>query len=258
MNGKTPDITSEELHAYVDGQLDERRMEIVARHLREHPDDAEMVAAWQQQNKQLKALYDPVFHEPLPFRPALDDLVALNQHRVANWQGVAASLATLIVGLLIGWFAHGLPDGRTASAIKQLADEAMNAHSIYTTEIRHPVEVKSGKQKHLIGWLSKRLGTRLVAPEITAYGFEFIGGRLLPASQGAAAQFMYENNTGHRLTLYITRNRSHQTTAFRFRNAGNYNAFYWLDEKISCAIVGELPRNLLKVVAKDIYLQLDG
>jgi hypothetical protein len=38
-----------------------------------------------------------------------------------------------------------------------------------------------GQEAHLIQWLSKRLGRQLIAPDLTAGGFQLMGGRLLPA-----------------------------------------------------------------------------
>ena len=45
-------------------------------------------------------------------------------------------------------------------------------------------------------WLSKRLGRPLVVPDLAAVGFRLMGGRLLPAEDGPAAQFMYETGKG--------------------------------------------------------------
>jgi anti-sigma factor RsiW len=51
--------------------------------------------------------------------------------------------------------------------------------------------------------LSKRLGRQLVVPDLAVAGFRLMGGRLLPAEDGPAAQFMYENANRDRLTLYL-------------------------------------------------------
>jgi len=52
--------------------------------------------------------------------------------------------------------------------------------------------------------LSKRLNRTLTIPSLHEYGFELVGGRLLPGEDGPAAQFMYQNANGERLTLYMT------------------------------------------------------
>ena len=64
-----------------------------------------------------------------------------------------------------------------------LAEEAIAAHTIYAAEQRHAVEVGAGDKDHLLGWLSKRIGLTLIAPDLAAEGFELVGGRLLPAGR---------------------------------------------------------------------------
>ena len=77
------------------------------------------------------------------------------------------------------------------------------------------MEVDAGQEAHLMQWLSKRLGRQLVTPDLSGAGFRLMGGRLLPAEDGPAAQFMYENGTGERLTLYL-RSGIGDETAFRY------------------------------------------
>ena len=63
------------------------------------------------------------------------------------------------------------------------------------------VEVGADQKDHLVGWLSKRVGVTLTAPDLESQGFRLIGGRLLPAgTTGMAAQFMYEDATGRRVS----------------------------------------------------------
>ena len=81
-------------------------------------------------------------------------------------------------------------------------DDAIAAHRTFSVETRHPVEVGANEEAHLVQWLSKRLGHRLIVPDLGALGFRLIGGRLLPADSGPAAWFMYEDGKGTRLSCY--------------------------------------------------------
>src|SRR5690606_31282913 len=79
--------------------------------------------------------------------------------------------------------------------------------TVYVAESLHAVEVTGGDSEHLSTWLSNRLETGLAMPDLSTEGFTFLGGRLLPAPEiagGRAAQLMYEDAAGERLTLYIT------------------------------------------------------
>ena len=103
-------------------------------------------------------------------------------------------------------------------------------------------------------WLSKRLGRQLVTPDLSGAGFRLMGGRLLPAEDGAAAQFMYENGTGERLTLYL-RSGIGDETAFRYHEEGGIGAFYWSDEGFCYAIAARADRGPLLRIAEIVYQQ---
>jgi anti-sigma factor RsiW len=103
-------------------------------------------------------------------------------------------------------------------------------------------------------WLSKRLGRQLVTPDLSGAGFRLMGGRLLPAEDGPAAQFMYENGTGERLTLYL-RSGIGDETAFRYHEKGGIGAFYWSDEGFGYAIAARADRDPLLRIAEIVYQQ---
>ncbi len=155
-----------------------------------------------------------------------------------------------------GWTAneylHPLPDRDLA-----LARGAVLAHRTYEAEVRHAVEVPANEEKHLVAWLSKRLEAPVRAPDLAARGFQLVGGRMLPAVSGPAAQFMYENEGGDRLTLYVERNRAGQDTAFRFVAEDEVSAFYWKDGPLAYALIGRAGREQLLGLARVTYGQIN-
>ena len=78
---------------------------------------------------------------------------------------------------------------------------------------------------HLVGWLSTRLGAEVRAPQLENLGFLLMGGRLLPGDTGPGAQLMYQDSSGQRLTLYLSRDRQDKGTAFRFAAEGDLSVF---------------------------------
>jgi anti-sigma factor RsiW len=58
----------------------------------------------------------------------------------------------------------------TSSASAVLAssvfDDAIAAHRTFSVETRHPVEVGANEEAHLVQWLSKGLGHRLIVPDL--------------------------------------------------------------------------------------------
>src|SRR5690606_15698561 len=134
---------------------------------------------------------------------------------------------------------------------------AMEAHRIYSREVAHPVEVWAGEKDHLKTWLSKRLDRSLPVPDLEAAGLALVGGRLLPSANGPAAQLMYEDDAGHRVTLYIIPADEGQESSFQFVRRDRLEAFFWTAEALSCALVGELPRERLHEIATLAYKQSD-
>ena len=107
-------------------------------------------------------------------------------------------------------------------------------------------------EAHLVKWLSKRLGTPIRPPDLSPDGFRLIGGRLLPGETSPAALLMYEDVLGRRLALYVTR-REGGETELAFAEEPGRRAFWWIEEGLGCALVGDLPRDALRRLAISAY-----
>lgn len=258
----TQAISEAQLHALADGVLPEDQRAAIDAHLRAHPEDAARVDAWREQNQQLRALFDPVLEETFP--PALLQAAAppaANQAWYSHAMQAAAAIVLVFAGGMGGWLLRG--DGgdmRVASASPlTLARSAAIAHAVYTPEVRHPVEVGVEQEAHLVQWLSKRLGSTLRPPVLSPLGYHLIGGRLLPGDgDGPVAQFMYEEGTGKRLTLYVAKERAgKQETAFRYTQEKDVSVFYWIDGQLGYALSASLPKQALGKIADAVYTQLE-
>lgn len=241
-------VSDDELHAYADGALAGARAAEVEAWLAANPEAAERVRAWRDQNRALRALFDPVLDEPVPAR--LAGTLARRNARLPA--AAAAAVAWLAVGGLIG---YALNDWLTpAAAPALLAERAAIAHVVYAAEVQHPVEVTAEHEQHLVKWLSKRLGKELRTPDFTGFGYQLVGGRLLPGDKGPAAQFMYQNNAGARLTLYVSvPGKDAAPTAFRYEKEDGTHVLYWVDRDLGFALVGDAGRAQLMDIASVAY-----
>jgi anti-sigma factor RsiW len=240
----------DDLHAWVDGQLDDARRPGIEAHLAQHPEDAERARLFRDINAGLHALYDPVLEEPVPAR--LFERPRAARARAALF-GKAAGLVAL--GVAVGWFGRDLVPAPQAQLLT-LPRQAAIAHAVYAPEVRHPVEVGANEQDHLVRWLSKRLGTELKCPKLAAYGFELVGGRLLSGPAGPVAHFMFQDPKGARLTLYVSARSDSRETAFRFSQEDRVSVFYWIDGRFGYALSGEIGREQLLNIANAVYQQL--
>jgi len=240
--------SDEELHAYADGALGGARAAEVEAWLAANPEAAERVQAWRAQNRGLHALFDPVLDEPVP--ATLADALARRPARLPR--AVAAAVAWFAVGGIIGYALNGWLTPPVAPEL--FAERAAIAHVVYAAEVQHPVEVTAEHEQHLVKWLSKRLGKELRTPDFTGFGYQLVGGRLLPGDKGPAAQFMYQNNQGARLTLYLSLpGKGAQPTAFRYEKEDGTHVLYWVDRDLGFALVGDADRAQLMDIASAAY-----
>jgi anti-sigma factor RsiW len=137
-----------------------------------------------------------------------------------------------------------------------LNDEALSAHRLYITEVRHPIEVQAGEQ-HLLPWLSRRVGAALRAPDLGSYSLKLLGGRLLPGPIGPAALFMYESPGGERYTFYCTRSPA-PPSALRYRATDAVAAVQWVESDMGFVMSGPANRERLLQIAQSVYEQLES
>jgi anti-sigma factor RsiW len=255
-------VSESELHAYLDGELaPDERAEVEAM-LAATPAEAELLRDFRELNAALAERYGGLLEAPVPGRMR-QALARIPESSRARRPGFARRAAPLAAAILIaalagaaGYFARGLTiDARRPEAA--FVASAIGAHSVYVPEVRHPVEVGAAEEAHLVQWLTKRIGADVRAPALAPLGWKLVGGRLLPDRGLPAAQFMYEDATGRRLTLYLRKEPGVENTAFRFAERDGFGAFYWVDRPLAYAIAGRLSREELTGIATAVYGQLE-
>ena len=253
---ETHSVPEADLHAYADGLLGEEDSRRVEAHLAENPQTARLVADWQAQNDGLRN----AFAAYAAARPSDRELVRSHPETSADTSRVAMAAAAALVFILGGLAGHFGPQvlqkPQMQTAMEALPHEARNAYLIYASEVRHPVEVFADQEAHLATWLGKRLAIDdMKVPNLQALGFRLVGGRLLPVADKPGAMFMYENETGQRITVLVGRNEDNRETSFRFASSGGVETFYWIDGALGYAVTGDISRSLLQEIAEECYRQ---
>jgi anti-sigma factor RsiW len=245
-------VTTDELHAYIDGEIPADRRAAVEAWLASHPEDAARVAVWRAQADAIRARYGGVAVEPAPARLDIDQL-ARPRH---IWPTAAATAAVaFLAGTVAGWVAHSASTGGP-SPLEILHAEALSAHRLYIAEVRHPIEVRAGEQ-HLVPWLSRRVGTALRAPDLESFSLKLLGGRLLPGPIGPAALFMYESPDGERYTFYCSKSHGPRT-ALRYHAVESVAAVQWVESEIAFVMSGPANRERLLKIAQTAYEQMES
>ncbi|MFZ4481183.1 MAG: anti-sigma factor family protein [Rhodoferax sp.] len=267
-------LTEDEIHALVDAQVSPRELAVLQERLARDPAAQAKVVLWQRQRSALKDLHRLVLEEPVPVPLKTAALQSsASQHQINRWWRWGGIAAGVMMTFGTGWFSHSFwqqeRQGQAvtdslakARSVREFARQASFAHSVYSPEVRHPVEVAATEQEHLVQWLSKRVGKPLKVPNLTAQGYELVGGRLLPGEGGARAQFMFQSDGGSRITLYLgaidktAKATTASETGFNFSSDGPIPSFYWVEQGFGYALAGQVSREVLMKLAEAVYRQL--
>lgn len=259
MSEKKFKFTDELIQSYVDDELDTETRFIFEKNLKDNPEVKDQVDTYIAYNEDLRKVFNPVLEESIP-----EELLAtVYPEKRQNYFAQSAVLVmTLGLGLLAGWF--GNENLRSMEQLVQtntgtLVTDAFAYHAVYTPEVLHPVEVTVDNKEHLFKWLSKRLSKPISAPSLEPMGYKLLGGRLLQTGEKPAAQFMYEDSLGQRLTLFARqRTETEAMSSFRYAKQGDQNGFYWMDENLSFILIGGVSKPELSKVAHSVYKSLNA
>ena len=281
-------VTEAELHAFVDGQLPAERQREIEAYLADRPDEAQRVEAYRAQKRELHALFDPVLDEAAAAAPAGAAGAAAQRRGTCSawppgwrspWSAAPPAGGCAAAGLTPGSDAARMAAVAPAPGAPTWCLPAV-LRSVPPSRTRStaptcagPVEVDAAHEDQLVAWLSKRMGAPMKPPHLQALGYTLEGGRLLPGGQGPVAQFMYRDEPGSKLTLYVSNDIAdvgsaaaagreaseageERDTAFRFAQEGAVNVFYWVDGPFGYALSSDADRSVLARVSAEVYQQL--
>lgn len=215
-----------DIHAYVDGRLDEVSYKRMQAWMRSHPDRAKIICDWQRDAQELQAAYVDLPMET----PALVGLHAPRPHRSWRTVAIAASLFLAVnAGGIAGWQLHGLPQAEPAP----MAD-AVQAYRLFVLDRGAPLDVVQTAAGTVQTWMNQYLPGAAPLPDLSASGFHVVGARLLANTGGPAAMIVYRNRAGQSISFYarlpdpgarpIPRGTRHEgPLAVRYWSSDGYN-----------------------------------
>ena len=157
-----------DLHAYLDGQLDAGQRAWVEAWLASDPEACARVEAWRRDAQQLRAGLANL--EARPANPALDPLAIRRSLRARRRQRLATAAALVLAlgfGGLGGWQARD----RTLLAENPPMQDALEAHRLFATGQAGVVDVAARDPGQLQAWLDQRFSHASRIPDLAPYGF---------------------------------------------------------------------------------------
>lgn len=217
--------TEEDLHAFIDGELDAVRAAEVEAAIQADADLARQVHAYRADKARLAQVYGPLIERPLPeewvTRIANRNIVALpakTPRRRMIGMALAASIAVIAGGTVV------YRQVRTQGGGDLIA-LAMDAHARAGTIPAQSVADNA---------LAKIVGVAVKAPDLSKMGFTLVG----MDTRGGAAVLAYKD-TGERLfTLYLK--ASPGTPHFDMIRRGETRICIWQDDVLSTVMLADV------------------
>ncbi|KWF33807.1 anti-sigma factor family protein [Burkholderia pseudomultivorans] len=237
-----------DLHAYVDGQLDDDARAAVERYLALHPESAEQVKRWQQDAQRLRAALASM--QMPEDNPALDP-AAIRARRAERTRMRFAMAASFVFCIGLGTFGGWQARGWNAPAAVAPMSDAVEAYKMLVVDRAAKVDFRPTSAAELQTWLTRRVGASAMLPDLSAAGFRPIGARLFATERGAAAMVLYQDDAGRTLSFYLRPPESaHRLLAAGERVDGALLARYGSLRGLNYAVVGPADSLAEKAVAR--------
>ena len=280
-------VTDADVIAYLDGELDDARVHDVERSLAADPVVAAQTDTWRRQNDMVRAAFGRIAVEPLPTAlsgqrrdhgrpvagplppgPAPIRLTVADRSRVQRLRRqrqtrtIAATVMAFVSGGVVAVTASSListapqllvqtvpltPPGFPDSA-RRMALRALETHATFIGRHAPPPDITAADRAKLADLLVDVLHVDADAPDLTREGFKLVGARLTPGEQGPASWVLYQDDSGDRVSLFLTRLVAAESTP-RYEEDFRSGTIFWTAAGYGVAVTGPRDRDRLSRIA---------
>ncbi|WP_394833430.1 hypothetical protein LVJ94_43685 [Pendulispora rubella] len=197
-----------------------------------------------------RPITDKDLHQRESWREALQ---ARRRSYAGSYRLAGAAVFLLALGGAAGWSLHdATAPGTVGTAL--LAREAAESYAVYEPDLVRPVEIRAEGREELLGWVSKRLQHPVAVPNLA--GYRFIGGRLVATSHGPAGLFMYDDDHGTRLVMFVRPMSLERDSPMSQHTLGEFIGFAWADKGMGYSLVGRTTADVLHPLADQLRRQI--
>lgn len=243
----------EDLHAFIDDELDSDRREAIAKAAAQDFELAKKIALFRADKSRLATTYGHLADRPLPaeWRSRIESYGSGVQRR-SYMQPLLALAATLLLmaAIGIGYWQHSRPAGDTIIA------EAFAARS-QSTQPNVVLAVNSAPDRRTAdGLIAKALKMKVKAPDLGKMGYVLAGLRTYNGVLGGkAVELIYRGTNNRDLALYV-RHSSGQVRFDQFKQDG-VRVCIWQDDVIGTVITGKMSAAEMQRLASLAYRGLE-
>jgi anti-sigma factor RsiW len=168
--------------------------------------------------------------------------------RIRAMPPVAAAGAPYRLRTLFKGFAFGSALSAAAAALLMIAvirsdqdqvivSDVVSAH-LRSLQANHLTDVQTGDRQGVKPWFSDRLGVAPPVPDLTAQGFNLIGGRVDYVLGKAVAAIVYRHSD-HVINLFVAQGAGAEQSA-RVETMHGLNVALWSEKGLNLCVVGDV------------------
>jgi anti-sigma factor RsiW len=168
--------------------------------------------------------------------------------RIRAKLSVAAAGAPYRLRTLFKGFAFGSALSAAAAALLMIAvirsdqdqvivSDVVSAH-LRSLQANHLTDVQTGDRQGVKPWLGDRLGVAPPVPDLTAQGFNLIGGRIDYVLGKAVAAIVYRHSD-HVINLFVAQGAGAEQSA-RVETMHGLNVALWSEKGLNLCVVGDV------------------
>jgi anti-sigma factor RsiW len=251
-------ISEHELHAFIDGELDEARSAEIASLLAADPALAARVEDFRSDRNRLQQVYGAPDTRPLPAE-WLEQIGNRERARVLPFVprfsraavGLAGALAASILIAIGAWFSFGNGAGEDAIVAEALAarGDSMRAQQVVDVQVSGLPEARNQV-------LANALEMKLKTPDLAKIGYQLAAIRIYSGVPGGkAVELRYRGDENKVFTLYL-RHPSSPARVDLFQRDG-LRICIWQDDVIGTVMLGEMSAGEMARVASAAYAGLN-
>jgi anti-sigma factor RsiW len=249
---KRTEITDEDMHAFIDGELDDTARAKVGAAVAGDPVLSETVALYRADKDRIAAAYGSGLQEPLPRRwiDMIEDSAPKRQWRSLGTAVMALAASVMLVfGLTVSFrqSAAPVPGDIVADALAARANE-VGPRSIVA--VRSPVEAQLQNSA-----MARALATRVTAPDLSRLGYRLIAIETYD-SPSRAFELVYRDRNARVFTLYLRRS-SGVPRIDQFVEKG-LRICIWQDDVVGMVMAGQMSTAEMQRLAIRAYNGLTG
>lgn len=240
-------IRDEELHAFIDGELDEANRARVEAAVNADPGLGGQVGAFRADKARLVSLYGSGLNEPLPHEwlATIEEATARKPIPRTAWAalGIAASFILVLSGTIaFREFTKTPHDDVVADA---LAARTLVTRPDYVVPVNSDGQVRAESAV-----MAKTLDTRVKAPDLSRMGYRLVGIDVYSAP-APSFDLRYVDAEGRAVTLYVR--RSPGSTRFDILEMRGLKVCVWQDNILSTVVTGSMSAGEMERLASLAY-----